>query len=318
MNLFIFILLLLSLSGCTIIIDNDYAEESMWAFKEVDENLEVDTFFLAPAATSGSAEQPMLDLNNAKHRSKFEGAIKMEKGLYDEQTRFFAPYYRQALLHVYSLEREKREVYLDSAYQDVKESFVYYLDHYNNGNKIILAGFSEGAEMCLRLLSDFIDDDRFYNNFVACYAIGAAVSDEYLASNDRLVFASFEIDQKVIISWNCEDPLTNESLLVYSNEKTNCINPLTWTRSSEVANKSLNKGAVFLNTYGEITSKVSNFTGCYIDPVRGTLKVTDVNKEEYNSMKDLMGDGSFHLYDYQFFYENLKENVIKRIEECIK
>ena len=35
-------------------------------------------------------------------------------------------------------------------------------------------------------------------------------------------------------------------------------------------------------------------------------------------MKDLMGDGSFHLYDYQFFYENLKENVIKRINNFDK
>lgn len=41
--------------------------------------------------------------------------------------------------------------------------------------------------------------------------------------------------------------------------------------------------------------------------------MTDVNKDDYNSMKDLMGDGAFHLYDYQFFFENLKENVSKRM-----
>lgn len=303
----------LFLTGC-VIDDNKYALDSMWAFKETQEDLEYDTFFLAPTVTSGSVDKPMIDLTNPKDMSKFDGSIKMEKGLYDEDTRFFAPYYNQALLYVYSLERSEREVYFEQAYQDVKSAFSYYLDNYNNGNKIILAGFSQGADMCLRLLSDFISDDRFYNNFVVCYAIGALVTDEYLESNDRLVFAQSETDQKVIVSWNTEDPNTIESLFVYNNEKSNCINPLTWSTSYEVASKSLNKGAVFLNTYGEVTSEVNNFTGCYIDESRGVLKVTDVNKDDYNSMKDLMGDGVFHLYDYQFFYENLKENVKVRIK----
>ena len=167
--------------------------------------------------------------------------------------------------------------------------------------------------MCLRLLKDYIGNNKFYNKFVCCYAIGTKVTEEYLNNHKRLKFAQNELDQKVIISFNTEDPQTTSSLFVLENEVSYCINPLTWITTYEVADKSLNKGAVFLNSYGEITKTVNNFTGCYIDQKRGTLKVTDVNKDDYNSMKDLMGDGSFHLYDYQFFYENLKENVNKRI-----
>ena len=293
--------------------ENRYEDEKLWAFQEIEEDHEYDTFFLGPACTTGKLEAPMLDLNNEVHLSKFSGAVKMNKGIYDEETRFFAPYYREALLCVYTLSAEEREPYLEEAYKDVKEAFEYYLNNLNNGNKIILAGFSEGADMCLRLLNDYVGSNKFYKKFVCCYAIGSAVTDEYLNSHKRLKFAEGETDLKVIISFNTEDPDTTSTLFVSENEYSYSINPLTWKRDNEVADKSLNKGAVFLNSYGEVVSKVEAFTGCYIDDKRGTLKVTDVLKDDYNSMKDLMGDGSFHLYDYQFFFENLKENVSKRI-----
>lgn len=309
---FLFIFISCVLVGCSKT-TNAYEDDSLWVYKEIDKDFTCDTFFLAPAATTGNADMPTLDYSNEKNMSKFAGAVKMQKGIYDTQTRFFAPYYHEAFMYVYTLDEKTKNQYLDAAYRDVKEAFEYYLKYYNNGNKIIIAGFSEGADMSLRLLKDFINNDNFYKNFVACYAIGNIVTDKYLNSNEKLKFATGETDTKVIISFNCEDPNTTESLFISKNDKTNSINPLTWTRTNEVADKSLNKGAVFLNTYGEITSTIKNFTGCYIDELRGTLKVTDVNKDDYNSMKYFMGDGVFHLYDYQFFYENLKENVIKRI-----
>ena len=303
----------LCISGCKKE-DNRYVDEKLWAFQEINEEHEYDTFFLGPACTTGKLEAPMLDLNNEVHVSKFTGAVKMNKGIYDENTRFFAPIYREALLCVYTLSADEKEPYLEEAYKDVKEAFEYYLENLNNGNKIILAGFSEGADMCLRLLKDYIGNNKFYKKFVCCYAIGTSVTDEYLNSHKRLKFTEGETDLKVIISFNTEDPNTTSTLFVGENDYSYSINPLTWSRSNEVADKSLNKGAVFLNSYGEVVNTVKEFTGCYIDKDRGTLKVTDVVKDDYNSMKDLMGDGSFHLYDYQFFFENLRENVNKRIE----
>ena len=63
---------------------------------------------------------------------------------------------------------------------------------------------------------------------------------------------------------------------------------------------------------GTIIEEIPCLTGAYIDPERGTLKVTDVPSEEYSSA--LFGDGVYHLYDYQFFFRNLEENVIARTE----
>ena len=86
-------------------------------------------------------------------------AMFMEKGIYDEDARFFAPYYRQAGLNAYELSAEEREPYLDSAYEDVKDAFLYYLENYNDGRPIILAGFSQGANLSIRLLKDCFDEE---------------------------------------------------------------------------------------------------------------------------------------------------------------
>ena len=65
---------------------------------------------------------------------------------------------------------------------------------------------------------------------------------------------------------------------------------------------------------GEIESEIPQLCGAYIDPVRGALKVTDVTPEQYPAGLDIFEDGIYHLYDYQFFYRNLQQNVADRLE----
>ena len=44
------------------------------------------------------------------------------------------------------------------------------------------------------------------------------------------------------------------------------------------------------------------------------LKVTDVSPEEYPAVISVLPEGSYHIYDYQFFFKNLQENVKHRVE----
>ena len=57
-------------------------------------------------------------------------------------------------------------------------------------------------------------------------------------------------------------------------------------------------------------------TGAYLDENRGTLCVTDVDASEYSN--SLFPDGVYHLYDYQFFFRNLQENVAVRTESFLQ
>ncbi|MDP2842285.1 MAG: DUF3089 domain-containing protein, partial [Acetobacterium sp.] len=61
-----------------------------------------------------------------------------------------------------------------------------------------------------------------------------------------------------------------------------------------------------------------NLTGAYLDPDRGTLRVTGVNPADFPPVLDIFQEGVYHLYDYQFFYRNLQANVKERIGNYIK
>ena len=64
--------------------------------------------------------------------------------------------------------------------------------------------------------------------------------------------------------------------------------------------------------------EIPALTGAYLDPERGTLKVTGVSPEDYPPVLDIFEKGVYHLYDYQFFYRNLQQNVALRVDKYIK
>ena len=99
--------------------------------------------------------------------------------------------------------------------------------------------------------------------------------------------------------------------------RSHAINPLNWKTDGTLADKSLNQGTCFTDYEGNITQEIPQFTGAYIDEERGSLKVTDVTAEEYPAGLPIFEDGIYHLYDYQFFYRNLQENVDKRIDSYL-
>ena len=293
----------------------DYSLEENWAYCETeDTEKEADVFFICPTVYGGTEDNFNMEMDDEESRESFLGATNMEKGIYDENSRFFAPYYRQAGLNAYELSEEEREPYLASAYEDISAAFDYYMEEYNEGRPIILAGFSQGGDLCIRLLKDKFDDEELNDQLVACYAIGWRVTEEELEEYPQLKFAQGEDDTGVIIAFNSESEDVTSSLIIPEGTKTLCINPLNWKTDETPADKSLNKGACFTDYSGEITEEIPELTGAYIDPVRGALKVTDVTPEEYPASLSIFEDGVYHLYDYQFFYRNLQENVNVRTE----
>lgn len=292
----------------------DYAQAENWAYLETEERKSADVFFICPTVYGGEEDVFNMPLDDEEIKSDFVGATNMEKGIYDEDCRFFAPYYRQAGLNAYELSAEEREPYLTLAYEDIKEAFTYYLENYNDGQPIILAGFSQGADLSIRLLKDCFVDEEVNDLLVACYAIGWSITEEELEEYPHLRFASEEDDTGVIISFNSESEDVTDSLMIPAGTRTLAINPLNWKTDSTPAEKEENLGACFTDYSGEITTEIPNLTGAYIDQERGALKVVDVSPEDYPPVLSIFTDGIYHLYDYQFFYRNLQENVGVRLD----
>ena len=288
-----------------------YADPTNWAYCESDvEGKDADVFFINPVVYLGDEEHLSWSEYDDDTKAAFVGAINMEKGIYDADARFFAPLYHQAALSAYYLPAEEADPIFEAAYQEVKDAFIYYLEHYNNGRPIILAGFSQGADMSIRLLKDVFADEEVNKLLVACYAIGWRVTEEDLAAYPHIKMAQAEDDTGVIVCYTCEAEGIEDSIIVPQGTKSCSINPLNWKTDSTPADKALNRGAVYIDKYGEFQWEKPELTGAYISPERGTLITPDIDTAEFSGHG--FPDGVYHLYDVEFFYRNLQENVLTR------
>lgn len=317
MNKLIKIILLLVLAAfCSLASaqEPDYADTGSWAYWRVGENKPVDLFIVCPTVDLGTGGNKNMSLADNEAKKNFYGALNMERGIYEQHCHMYAPYYRQAVLAAYDLPANEAEPYFNLAYKDVRAAFVYYMQHENNGRPFVLSGFSQGAEMCLRLLKEFGNTDFVKNNMVACYAIGWRFTPQEAAEYPYIQPAKCADDLGKVIIFNSEAPEVTSSLMVPHGEKSFCINPLNWRTDGTMADKALNSGACFTDYSGSIKREVPQLTGCCIDTERGTLKVTDVDKKEFVPGLPLFSEGVYHIYDYQFFYRNLQQNVNLRIK----
>jgi len=152
------------------------------------------------------------------------------------------------------------------------------------------------------------------DKLVACYGIGWACTDELIQKYPQIVPAASADDLGVVISFDCEAPEVTETIVNPAGQKAYSINPLNWKTDGTPADKSENIGACFTGYKGEIKKETEGLCGCYIDEERGVLKVTDVTPEGYPAVLDVFPKGAYHIYDYQFFFRNLQENVGHRVE----
>lgn len=311
------VLILVTFSACKKDTKVDYGNLKNWAFAEsVSSEKKADVFFLAPAIFNSPGKHNM-PLDYSMNKTMFISAMNMEKGVFDNSARFFAPFYREVELYEYlgltQSSEQNHKKYLDIAYNDVKDAFIYYMKHYNEYRPLILAGFSQGSDMCLRLLKDFSEDEDFKKVFVACYSIGWSFTEEESSKYPQIKFAEKEDDTGVVVSYMSEAVNFNDKTAVRANGKIRSINPLNWKTDSTPADKSLNLGSCTIGFDGAVTKEQKKLTGCYIDEKRGTLKITDVKTEDYPPILSVFKDGDFHLYDYTFFYRNLQKNVEVRL-----
>ena len=288
----------------------DYGVPENWAYFESGEDREVDVFLICPTVDTRS-ETNSFDLND-KLRGNFIYALDLERGIFDQTGRLFSPYYRQMSINAYTLPEAERVKAREIAYTDISAAFRWYLRNENDGRGIILAGFSQGGEMCLELLKEYYGGESaeaqaLRERLIAVYSIGWMVTEEMTSSYPQIVPAAGETDTGTVVCFDCEDGTVSETIIIPRGMKALSINPLNWKTDGTPADKSLNRGAVF-EAGGE---PIPALCGAYIGE-KGELIVTDVTAADYPPGLDIFPEGAYHLYDYMFFFTNLKENVAAR------
>lgn len=294
----------------------DYSKAENWAYYAEGENKAADLFLICPTVDMGGDGNYNMSMDDEETKESFVGALNMERGIYEASAVMYAPFYRQMTFPVYSMSEEEMKPYLEIAYNDVRAAFEYYIENLNNGRPIILAGFSQGSQLLLMLMEEYFDDSALCDKLVAAYCIGWRITEEDIRENPHLKVAEREDDTGVIISFNTEAEGVDDSIMIPKGVKTLGINPLNWKTDSTPADKSLNKGACFTRYSGEIKKEIPELTGAYLDSERGSLRVPDIDPAEYSN--SLFPDGVYHLYDYQFFFRNLEENVAVRLKSYLE
>ena len=300
----------------------DYSQEACWhQIPEITKD--VDTFFIYPTEyIASNAEDP--DYASIDDPDIRDGVKNIDHlfmaSVYEDSTNVFMPYYRQASLRVQAKAWKqtgdiRNALKYNSPYADITAALDYYFENYNNGRPFILTGHSQGSGICTLVLENYFKQHPdYYERMVAAYPIGFSVTKDDLEANPHLKFATGESDTGVIISWNTEGPKNVEDNAPNAVVRPNAIsiNPLNWKLDDTYAPASENLGSLVLNeTTGE--PEISDIgADAQVVPERGVI-VTNTQYEPMMGMDEIFGTQSFHNGDYTFFYNNIKDNVAKRI-----
>lgn len=320
---FILVLFVLMIYACrtispTLPAPPNYADTISWFQPgEMTFDKKTDVFYVAPTCIwdwendKGDTLHHM-DIQNKQQRRMLTPAILLGKRVFADSCNFFSPYYRQITMESWMNGEEITNRRYPTALQDIEHAFDYYLKHYNQGRPFILAGHSQGAKSIIELLKHKLNATTS-QQLVAAYPIGFYITKEELEHYPYLRPAKDSTDTGVTICFNSVTD-TNAIAPLFKSNKV-CINPLNWKTDTTHANRSLNRGTVFLDRKGNIKSDSACLTGARIDPVYHVLIVPDINPDPYfiPSIARIFPKGNFHVQELNLYFKNLRKNVIDRI-----
>ena len=293
----------------------DYSNASRWALLPTNNSkYKVDVFFVNPTIFSGKGFK-LMNVADEKLVKKAIALATFYTGIFKGNANVYSPLYRQASIELLALDREQQVEFLITAFSDVMNSFDYYLKHYNKGKPFILAGFSQGSALILELMKTKFRDKNLQNKLVAAYIIGYSVTEDDLKQYPWLKMAENSSDTGCIISYNTQIAAHGYSDVFHKNSK--AINPVSWKTDNVPSLKKQYKGAVIFDFTHNKLIKAKPFETAYLEFGSNAL-VVDVNTKQYNAGQDIFKEGVLHIYDYMFFYNNLKENVPVRIKNYFK
>lgn len=263
-----------------------------------------DVFFIHPTTFTKKKEKHIANaaITDPYINAKTDySTILYQASVFNQSCRVFSPRYRQAhIQNFFTSDTAHAKKAFDLAYEDIRNAFLYYLQHWNNERPIIIAGHSQGALMAERLLKEFFEGKELEKKLVAAYIIGWPVPKDYFTT---LPMCKDSAQTGCVISWRTFRKGYIPSYLKKSKEVALATNPLTWSTDDRYASKQLNKGSV-LTKFNKIYKHTTDG-----QLVNGLLYV----KKPKFPWSFLYFTKNYHIADINLFYMNIRENVRQRI-----
>lgn len=270
-----------------------------------------DVFYIHPTTfTANILSAPWnADLGDTTlNRQTDERPLLFQASAFNSSCRIFAPRYRQAHLKAFLMRNsDNAQKAFDLAYSDIKKAFQYYLDHDNHGRPIIIAAHSQGSMHAVRLLQEFFDGKPLQRQLVCAYVVGWPVSS---AKFKHIPVGKSPGQTGCVVGWCSYQKEGITSGLQSSKNDGICVNPLTWTTSTEEASPELNDGAIFR----DFNKLHLHAAGASIAPNERVLWVT-LSDDWDAGVKNFK---NLHVVDYNLFWMNIRENVKLRVDSFFR
>jgi hypothetical protein len=268
---------------------------------------EVDVFFVYPTLLTNKKDASWnADLSRDEIRNDvLNKSVKFQASSWAKAGNIYVPFYRQSHYKTYVEPYSKDgPSSWKIAYKDVSTAFEYYLEHYNNGKGIILAGHSQGSIMTKELIKEFFDGKELQKKLVAAYLPGVRVKENELGSVQPMdtpdAIGGF-------VSWNTYKkknyPKTYERW--YKGGVT--TNPITWDQSLKT---SRDQHLGTLNSDGKIYDKAIG-----VEVVDGLIwsTVPKIPKRFFLSFIK-----SYHFADVNLFWKDIEVNAQLRARKWLE
>ena len=265
-----------------------------------------DVFFIHPTSFFGEAETAAWngDLSDTiVNHTTDSRSILFQATVFNGSCRVFAPRYRQANMkafYVYGTPSAKKA--FDLAYSDIRKAFLYFLKNCNNNRPIIIASHSQGSLHAIRLLQEFFDGKPLQKRLVCAYVIGYQIRKDAFR---RLPVGDHANQIGCFVGWRSYAKGEVPKGVAAENGNSVCVNPLTWTTEEKPASKDLHQGIM-----NGLRNIIPHTVGTEIAPSAKILWVDTeaVLDEKKSEIKNL------HIYDYNLFWMNIRQNVKLRID----
>lgn len=266
-----------------------------------------DVFFIHPTTyTQNDFIEWNADINNTELNQKTDNTtILYQASVFNKRCRIFAPRYRQAHIKAFYIDQDTANVFFNIAYDDIKNAFEYYLEHYNNGRPIIIASHSQGTKHAGRLLKEFFENKQLKKQLICAYIIGMPIPEKYFSD---LPPCTDEHQTGCFVGWRTYKNGYVPEFVKREKFKSIVVNPLTWKMNEDYVSMKLNRGGVLKN-FNKIVPKVVDAK------INGNI-LWSCKPNVFGKM--FFTAKNFHIGDINLFYMNIRENVDVRIKSYME
>lgn len=291
----------------------NYNDEKNWAFRsdlhdfkrlipknyntEEEKKVNVSVFFIHPT-TLFSSKKWNADTSHFLNNKIIDLCLDNQASVFAGITDLYVPHYRE--MHIYSYTDTINGVKaFNFAYSDIEKSFKYFLNN-KKTDKFIIASHSQGTNHAKKLINEYIYPNvDLRHKLIMSYLIGMDIK-----KNEMLIdLCQNPIQSNCFLNWRSFNESYYPNDWKYGKNYIS-INPITYTNDTLWSHKKNHKGILFPNQRIILKRSITARNE------KGLLWINFENNFILNQFKRK----SYHNADFNLFWVNIRQNLIKRLE----